>query len=124
MRARICGATNDNAGAEGGGSSRRTIGFIGIGVGAAGVALGGIAGGIAVSKKGDLEGKCGSSLACGSAYAGDVSSYNTARTISSVGFIAGGVLVAAGAVLVFTAPKKAPVAAYVGPASAGIGGEF
>jgi hypothetical protein len=49
-----------------------------------------------------------------------VSSQDSARTsatIATVGFVAGGALLAAGAVLWLTTPKKAPVraTAFVGP---------
>ncbi len=106
-------------------SPMRTIGFVGIGVGAAGLALGVVSGLLALSGQSDLQGKCGDSLACSNVYASNVSAYNTERILTSVGLIAGGVLAATGVVLVFTAPKSgARVTGVVGANSVSVGGTF
>jgi hypothetical protein len=79
-----------------------------------------------VSKRGDLTGPCGEQLACSSSHGGDVSTYNTERDVSSVGFIAGGVLAAAGVTLIVLSPAGGgpSTSAFVGPAGAGIRGAF
>jgi len=46
------------------------------------------------------------------------------RTVSSVGFIAGGVLAATGVVLLVTAPSGGSTQAFVGPQSVGVRGRF
>ncbi len=105
-------------------SVTRTVGYAVIGVGAAGVGLGLVTGAIALAKKGELEKTCGADLACTSNNASNVSTYNTERTLSSVGFIAGGVLAATGIMLVVAGRDRAPVSAFIGPTSLGMRGVF
>lgn len=111
-----------------GGSKMRTLGFVALGVGGAGLVLGGVTGVMALGKKGDLEDNpwCDDELRCLGIARDDVDSYNSMRTISSIGFIAGGVLAATGVVLVLTAPKnrEPATALWVGPGSAGLRGAF
>lgn len=87
----------------GGGISRTTLGVIALGVGGAGLALGGVTGALAIGKRSDLEAQCGGST-CPPSFQGDVDSYHTRGTLSTIGFIAGGACVAAGAILILTAP--------------------
>jgi hypothetical protein len=97
------------------GSARKTIGFIVLGFGGAGLALGGIAGAAAIGKHSTLANECPGG-ACQSAKAGaDLKSYHNVGTLSTIGFIGGGALAATGLVLVLTAPKPAPAgeAAFV-----------
>jgi hypothetical protein len=108
--------------------TRRTAGFVGIGLGLAGVAVGAVAGGLAWSKRGQIEQQCGPELRCTQPGDADlVNGYNGRRTASSVGFIAGGVVLATGVVLVITAPapkRPAAVSLFAGPGSAGLRGTF
>jgi hypothetical protein len=100
------GSTGDGSGAAGSPwPLQRTLGWVGVGVGGAGVVLGVIAGGVVLAKQGDLDDDPGCPDACRDRDA--VSSYNTMRGVSSAGFIAGGVVLAAGVVLVLTAPRAA-----------------
>jgi hypothetical protein len=96
-------------------------------VGGAGLVFGGVTGAMVLGKQDDLEAnsRCGDN-ACGPSQKGDVDSYNSLRTLSTVGFIAGGVVAAAGVVIVLTAPKtQSPSAAlWLGPSSAGVRGSF
>ena len=111
------------------GSLQRTLGWVGLGVGAAGVVLGGITGLVASSKKSDLDsGDCLDGR-CGPSERDEVESYNSMVTLSTVGFVVGGIGLAAGATLLLTAPSpnsesEAYVAPWVGIASAGIKGRF
>jgi hypothetical protein len=109
-------------------SSRRTWGYVGIGVGAAGVVVGAVATGLALSKRSDIDQQCGSGLHCTRPGTESlVNAYNSDRVISSVGFIAGTVIFAAGLTLVITAPSPkhtAAVSAFVGLSSAGVKGSF
>jgi hypothetical protein len=89
-----------------GGSLRKTLGWVTLGVGVAGVAAGAITGAAVLSKQSKLDDDPGcADQSCPPALSDDVSSYNTFRTISTTAFIAGGVLAAAGVTLVLTAPK-------------------
>jgi hypothetical protein len=69
--------------------------------------LGGITGVVALSKHSTLkdDGAC-SDLHCQPSESSQVNSYNSMRTVSSIGFIAGGVIAATGLVLVLSAPKN------------------
>jgi len=105
------------------GPMTRTLGWVAIGLGGAGLVVGGVTAGLAVSKKGALETNalCDSELRCLRSEQSDVESYNSMRTISGIGFIAGGVLAATGVVLVLTSPTKSEpeTALWLGPNSAG-----
>ncbi|HEY3233939.1 MAG TPA: hypothetical protein VGJ84_04455, partial [Polyangiaceae bacterium] len=70
-------------------SSYRTAGFIGIGAGAAGVAVGAVAGVLAMGKKSDID-KNPNCVAnqCLPSERDLVESYNRLRTISTIGFVA------------------------------------
>jgi hypothetical protein len=125
-----------DSGGGGGGSTRRTLGLVGMGVGAAGLVTGVITGIIAMGDHSSLmdnvcwKGPCGQSDL--TSYQSSTSSYQTMGTISTIGFIAGGVLAAGGAILFFTAPsggasstgEGAHVAPYVGLGHAGLAGSF
>ncbi|HTQ47283.1 MAG TPA: hypothetical protein VMI75_31220 [Polyangiaceae bacterium] len=109
-------ATSDQApAAGGGGSSQKTIGLIVGGVGIAGLAVGSVFGLMASSEWSQAQKD------------GDESKKNTAdsqATISTIGFIAGGVLVAGGAILWLTAPSASSsttvgLAPSVGPGGGG-----
>lgn len=90
-------------------SPLRTVGIIGMGVGAAVLVFGGVTGGLAIGKKGDLDDDPGCPDRCRDSSL--VDSYNTMRTLSSIGIIGGAVLAAAGAVLFFVAPSSKTAAA-------------
>jgi hypothetical protein len=119
-----------------GSSINKTIGYAALGVGAAGVVVGSIFGIIAIGKHGSIADACQNGN-CPSTEQSDISSYHTMGTVSTIGFIVGGVGLAAGAVLILTAPKAhgdvqvgkgqflAPtISPYVGPGSAGVIGRF
>lgn len=113
---------------KGGGSTQKTLAFAAFGVGAAGLVVGGITGVLAMGKASDLDAACPDGR-CPADRQGDIDSYSTLGTLSTVGFIVGGVGVAAGAALFFTAPKanaaqKASVTPVLGPGSLGFVGRF
>lgn len=87
------------------GDTLRLVGFIGIGVGAAGLILGGVTGGLALGKHGDLTDACGEDGMCPADQQENLDDFNTFGTVSTIGFIAGGVIAAAGLVLVLVAPS-------------------
>ncbi len=99
---------------------------MGLGLGGAGLAVGAITGGLALSKHSSLVSQCSGGHCYDTqkaALSGDVDSYHTLGTVSTAGFIAGGVLAAGGLVLVLTSPKGS-VAPVVGPSYFGARGTF
>jgi hypothetical protein len=99
-------------------------------IGAAGLAVGGIFGGLAWTKSNDVKSTCNGNL-CPQVEAGDISASKTYGNVSTVAFIAGGVVAATGIVLLIAAPgggaksddagKSARVAPWIGPGGAGLG---
>jgi hypothetical protein len=128
-------APAEPARSTGGSSTARTLGIVGMGIGGAGLITGVVTGVIAVGKHSSLTGdpcaNAGCSAADATTYQSSVDSYRTMGTVSTIAFIAGGVLGAGGAVLFFVSrPKEAPPATslwitpYVGAASVGAAGTF
>jgi len=100
------------------GGAQRGIGILLGGVGLAALGVGGIFGGAALAKKGDIDAACGGSAqtctaAPGSMDAGRSEQQNYAR-LSTLGFVVGGVAVAAGVVLYLTAPHAKTSVAVTG----------
>jgi hypothetical protein len=111
-----------------GGSGTKTLAFVALGVGGVGVVVGAVTGIMAMGKHSDLANACPSGV-CSSAQQSDLDSYHTLGVISTIGFIVGGVGIAAGAVLYLTAPKHPAASAawispYVGPGTLGAMGRF
>ena len=112
-------AASDAGAAPKSGSLQRTAGFVALGVGGASLVLGGVATALALGKKSDINDnpQCHAG-ACFRSEEALVNSYRQWRTLSGVGLIGGGVLAAAGLVLVVTAPKGEPqLALEIGPRS-------
>jgi hypothetical protein len=126
-----------------GSGTRKTIGFVGIGLGGAGILVGAITGGLALSKHSSLENTCKDGHCPMSSQSTNqplIDSYTTMGTISTAGFVAGGVLAVVGIILVATAPRSvqrsagailgttpsrtATVSPFVGTGSAGVMGRF
>jgi hypothetical protein len=115
-----------------GGSMNKTLGFVALGVGGAGLVAGLVTGFIALGKHSDLSNACQNGN-CTADKQSDVDSYHSMGTISTIGFVIGGVGIAGGAILLLTAPKAqtAPpppigfyVSPYVGPGTVGATGQF
>jgi hypothetical protein len=88
------------------GDTQRTIGIAVGGVGVAGLAVGAITGLMAIGKSNDAKAVCPEDGRCANRDAVDASdSARTLGLVSTIGFIAGGVGLAAGAALYFTAAK-------------------
>ncbi len=115
-----------DAPAASGKSARRTWAVVALGAGGAGLAVGGVTGFLAMSKREELDdtGKC--TDGCPTSLTADVNQLNTYRTVSTVAFIAGGVLAAAGITLWVTAPspKGAQARASFGPNGLLLDGRF
>lgn len=107
-----------------------TLGIVALGVGGAGIVLGGVTGVLAIGKHNELDAQCDTSARLCQSTANDVlASFHTFSTVSTVGFIAGGAAVAAGVVLVVTAPRAKPPAEVsitprLGPGYIGVHGTF
>ena len=86
-------------------SGNKTLAIAALGVGGAGLIFGSITGVLAIGQHGDLSDRCPDGR-CPNDASGDVDSYKTMGTLSTIGFIVGGVGLTAGAVLWFTAPKE------------------
>lgn len=115
----------DTSVATSSGNTRRTLGWVTLSVGAAGLVFGGVTGVLTLTKRSALdEGGCKSPDNCPARLSGDIDSYNSMRTLSTVGFVAGGVLAAAGAVLLFTTPRTPQTALLVSPSAVALRRSF
>lgn len=106
-------------------SPRKKIGFVVLGTGAAGLIFGGVMGVLAVGKKNIVDEHC-TGLNCDADGFAAVNQGRTFGNSSTVGFAAGGVLAAVGAVLIITAPKSSPKTSWLTGigATATAGGAF
>lgn len=113
----------------GGGDWMTPVGFVALGLGGAGLILGGVTGALAIGKRGELTDNCDGN-SCSPAQRDTLDSYRLMGTLSTVGFIAGGVLAAGGVTLLILAPSdsegadSAFVSPYVGPTELGVAGRF
>jgi len=113
-----------------GASGLKTWGWVAVGTGGAGLLVGTIAGALALSKHSSLadSSDCSSSLgACSPSRKSDIDSLNAMRSVSTIGFIAGGVFAAAGVTLLLAAPEQEPgtrVGLFLSPNGANLTGEF
>ena len=106
---------------------RRLLGWVGVGVGGAAIVLGTATGLMSMSKRNSLNATDGCvDDHCYPEQASDVDTVNRLRTVSTMGFIAGGVIGAAGVTLLLTSPRETGVTAAlrVGAQSASLAGSF
>jgi len=106
----------------------RVIAFAAGGAGVIGLGVGIGAGLAATSKHATLAGECQSNGACPTSAQGDLDSFHSLRTATTVAYVIGAAGVIGGVVLWLTAPSNrehgATAQLWLGPASAGIGGRF
>lgn len=118
--------------AEHSSNSTKTIGYVLLGVGGAGIVTGAVTGIVALGKKGDLD--CPNKECSGKA-ADDLDSANTVALVSTISFIAGIAVGGVGTILLVTAPGSSEKGAkpepkhfaatpYVGVGNAGVRGTF
>ena len=104
------------------GSERRklehTLGFVGIGVGGAGILVGSIFGILAFSEAGTVRANCTASYACRPAGVSAASSGKTDGVVSTTMFVLGGIFGAAGAYLTVSTWKTADAPGTQPPAAA------
>jgi tetratricopeptide (TPR) repeat protein len=108
------------------GSAQRTAGIVAGGAGIVGLGLGAFFGLQASGKWSDAKDRCRSgTFECSREALALRTSAQSRANVSTVAFIAGGALLAAGVVLYFTAPsQKTSVALALGPSSAFVQGTF
>jgi len=108
------------------GHAQRVAGVVTTGVGVVGVVVGGVFGGLGFAAWSSANSLCPTHNDCSSTAASDRSRTVTYATVSDVGFIGGGLLLAAGLTLYLTAPKSAsPTAALqVTPGGLTLAGRF
>jgi hypothetical protein len=108
------------------GQQQRTWGWVSLGVGAAGLAVGATTGILVALKYGKLNEDC-PNRECTQENWPASNSYATMRTVSTVGFVVGAVGTAVGLTLLLTSPKEQSsgnVGLWVAPASVGVRGSF
>jgi hypothetical protein len=109
----------------------RVPAYVAFGVGGVGVILGAITGVLSLSKVSDLRQSCPGNQ-CSPAEQGSISSAQSFGTVSTVGFVLGGLGVATGTVLLFVRPwggraadsSSASIAPWIGLGGAGAAGRF
>lgn len=110
-------------------SSQRTAGWVSVGLGAAGIAVGSASGLVAWSKKSDLENQCPNRTCPPNAWS-DNATYDRWRKVSTVGFAVGSVALGLGTFLLLTDSNKSrevdvvAVEPWVGIGSLGVRGGF
>ncbi len=111
------------AGVDGGITPAGIVGWVTLGVGSAGLVVGSVFGGLALGARDDLDAHCPDG-ACLPAFHGDIDTFEMQRMVSTVSFIAGGVLAAAGLTLVITdvATRGGEQAIWISPS--GVAGRF
>lgn len=109
---------------------RATMGFVGIGVGGAGLVMGAVAGGLTLVKNHSLSTNCapakGPNKDCTQA---TIDTYHLVGNVATAGLVVGGIMAATGIILVATAPRKgvsseASIEMVIGPGYAGARGRF
>jgi hypothetical protein len=91
-------------------STQTVLGWVGVGLGTAGLVLGAIESAASKSKRNSMiaTGLCPDEQRCDPSLAGDVNAYMTMRALSTVGFVAGGILATAGVALLVIPSKREP----------------
>ena len=104
---------------SGSGGGLRVTGLVLGGLGIVGLGVGGVFGGFALGNKSDVDAHCQGNLCDATGFAAQQDAHTNA-TISTVGLIAGGVLVATGLTLFILGNAKGSRSALVVPASRGV----
>jgi hypothetical protein len=121
-------------GSEGKGS--KTVGYVLLGVGGAGVVVGSIFGGLALGTRKTLDSACPPAKdQCPASADGDIKSLKSQATVSTVGFIVGGAGLLSGLIVLVASKspttgeseqpsRRASIEPLIGPSSIGLAGAF
>ena len=106
--------TPDNGAASSNASTQRILGYVSLGVGAAGLAVGAVSGALVFNKKSTIKDNCGSRAGlengtCTARGKSAADSASTLATVSNIGFGVGIIGLGAGTTLLLTAPSSARV---------------
>jgi hypothetical protein len=120
------GADGSRPGTAGAGKTQRVVGLVAGAVGVAGLAAGGVFGVLASSSWKTAQRECPDHTGCSSQAMTDRSHAVTDATVATVGFIAGGVLLASGLTLYLSAPRgdSPRVGLEARPGGLAVSGEF
>ena len=99
------------------------LGIGALGVGAAGLIVGGVTGILVLNRRASLRDACPDGH-CSPAYAGELDTYRTLANVTTVATIVGAAGAATGVVLLLTSPRSTAVHVYAGAFDAGIAGRF
>jgi hypothetical protein len=99
------------------------LGFALVGIGAVGLVAGGVTGVLVLTQHAALSHVCPGGH-CSPSESGDLATYHTLATVSTVSIIAGGCVAATGIGLLLTTHKSTSLSAYAGFLRVGIGGTF
>jgi hypothetical protein len=111
-------------------SGLRTAGFAALGVGGAGLVLGAITGGLALAKHRELSPYCNAAGGQCNVASSEIGTYHLLGTLSTVGFVAGGLVAGTGVVLVALPPRAharadgVALAPVLAPGHVGLRGTF
>ncbi|MET0387146.1 MAG: tetratricopeptide repeat protein [Polyangiales bacterium] len=110
------------------GSALRTVGFVTLGVGVAGLIGFGVSGGLALSEENRLAERC-PNTSCTIAYQKDVDRYDTLRTVSTATLIGGGAFALLGITLLLlpshpSSERAANIQPMIGIGSVGVRGQL
>ncbi|HXN33308.1 MAG TPA: hypothetical protein VN894_15660 [Polyangiaceae bacterium] len=97
-------AADQASSSSSGGGARGVLPWVALGIGGAGLGVGGVTGLLAMGQHSDLTNTCHGTI-CPSSAQSDIDSYHTMALVSTIGFIVGSVGVATGAILLLTQPK-------------------
>lgn len=106
-----------------------TLGWVGVGVGSAGLVVGGITGLIAASKHNSLSANCTSNV-CPPAQRQELDSFRAYRTASTVSYVIGGMALASGITILVLAPHRSnrpgtpALSLHFGPSTVSLRGRF
>jgi hypothetical protein len=96
------------------GSTRRTLGIVGMAVGGAGLVAGAVTGGLAVSKHGFLTTNCPQGQCNGSVKQGDLDAFHALGAASSATLVVGGAFAVTGIALFATTPRAGTTVGMAG----------
>jgi hypothetical protein len=110
-------------------SATRTVGWVALGMGGAGLAIGAVSAGVSANEASALDAEGCEDNRCYADQADDVRVHNTTLVLSNVSLIAGGIAAATGVTLLLASPsarnqRPRSVTAWIAPQSVGVGSKI